>query len=170
MINRAMRRPADFVIGGHDDPYLLRWYLVPWRKWSREARENPTCWRRLKGFVSSMLPSVYLHQFLRDDDDRALHDHPWFWCSIMLRGGYLEHTRRAHVAHWAPAIRFGTPWRAHRIQLFGYPTHKRVPAWTIFITGPRLRNWGFHCPNGWIPWQRFTAADDPGAIGPGCDA
>ena len=38
-----------FVIGGADDPYMLRWYLIP-----RNRRFN-----------------IYLHKFLRDDDDRA---------------------------------------------------------------------------------------------------
>jgi hypothetical protein len=39
------------------------------------------------------------------------------------------------------------------------------------VTGPRYREWGFHCPqDGWIHWERFTKMHDPGAIGAGCDA
>jgi hypothetical protein len=46
-----------------------------------------------------------------------------------------------------------------------------LPCWTIFITGPRVRQWGFYCmERGWIHWKRFTAADDPGAVGAGCDS
>ena len=33
---------------------------------------------------------IYLHHFLRSDHDRALHDHPWNFVSIILRGGYWE--------------------------------------------------------------------------------
>jgi hypothetical protein len=163
-------RAPDFEVGGKVDPYLRRWFVVPRNRWF----------------------NVYLHQFLRDDDDRALHDHPWFWCSILLRGGYVEQTIDAGGAHrhrrrYAPSMKISSPWRAHRVELFpvwwtiddfdaacdahGTPADMaKAPAWTLFITGPRIRDWGFHCPlQGWIPWQRFTAADDSGAIGPGCD-
>ena len=33
---------------------------------------------------------MYLHLFLRDDDDRALHDHPWDNASFLLTEGYVE--------------------------------------------------------------------------------
>src|SRR5881392_3402104 len=67
---RIASRPPDFTVGSPDRPYLQRWWLLP---------RNPVL-------------NVYLHQFLRDDDDRALHDHPWDWCSVLLKGGYCEHT------------------------------------------------------------------------------
>jgi hypothetical protein len=186
LIMRALSQPPDFIIGGHKDPYLLRWYLVPWRKWHRQAREAPTLWRRVKGYIGFVLPSVYLHCFLRSDDDRALHDHPWFWCSILLRGRYIEHTIAAGGIHrrrarYAPSVKVSGPWRAHRVQLFSAldaycDTHdprwlkeNAQPAWTLFITGLRMREWGFHCAErGWVSWRKFTAADDPGSIGRGC--
>ena len=99
LIERNLPREPDFIIGGRDNPYLLRWYLTPWRRWHREGRETPTPWRRIKGWFGFVLPSAYLHCFIRSDDDRALHDHPWFWCSILLRGRYVEHTNRAGGVH-----------------------------------------------------------------------
>jgi len=183
LIARTTRRPPDFVIGGQPNPYLLRWYLTPWRRWPGRARQHPTCANRIMAGLSALLPSVYLHKFLRDDDDRALHDHPWFWCSILLRGGYVEHTiaaggiQRRRMRN-AGSVRVASPWRAHRIELFpntldpanAFETYPRLECWTLFITGPRVRQWGFHCPEqGWVHWKRFTAAGDAGAIGPGCD-
>lgn len=148
-IARVTRRVPDFVIGGADRPYLRRWFVIP----------------------RNRLFNIYLHQFLRSDDDRALHDHPWANLSILLRGEYIEHTiaaggieRRAlllageHRLRWTGRI-------AHRIELIS------GPCWTLFITGPRYRAWGFHCARqGWVHWERFTATDDKGAIGKGCDA
>lgn len=161
LIERATRRPPDFIVGGQDRPYLLRWWLIP---------RNPVF-------------NVYLHHFLRDDDDRALHDHPWAWCSILLRGGYIEHTIAAGGVHQrrlreAPSIKLSGPSRAHRIELLpwwggepGVPaSDEKAPCWTLFVTGPRVREWGFHCPErGWVRWQDFVAPDDRGAVGPGCD-
>jgi len=146
IIANATKRPPDFVIGGQDRPYLLRWWLIP----------------RNRFF------NVYLHCFLRDDDDRALHDHPWLNASILLRGRYVEHTIAAggvnvRTERAAGAVKVRGPRSAHRIELVD-----GTPCWTLFITGPRVRSWGFHCPSGWVDWKRFTASDDPGAIGKGC--
>lgn len=160
LIARAARREPDFVIGGADRPYLRRWWLIP----------------------RNRLFNVYLHQFLRSDDDRALHDHPWINLSVLLQGAYIEHTIAAGGVEHAQRLVAGqlraraTGTFAHRIELLqdidgtanvdGSP----IPCWTLFITGPRYREWGFHCPRaGWIHWQKFTAAEDIGAVGMGCD-
>lgn len=141
----ASSRDPDFIIGGRESPYVRRWWVIP----------------RNKFF------NIYLHQFLRSDDDRALHDHPWVNLSILLKGEYWEHTIAAggveHIAHRvAGDFKFRTPSSAHRIEV-------RDPCWTLFITGPVVRTWGFHCPRGWRPWQQFVDKRDTGSIGRGCD-
>lgn len=148
-MNRIARnRPCDVTIGGNDDPYMRRWFIIP---------RNP-------------IFNIYLHQFLRSDDDRALHDHPWLNLSFLLRGRYVEHTIAQgginhRVERKAGDYKFRTPRSAHRVELID------GECWTLFITGPRLRRWGFHCPNGWIPWEVFTNPADGGrTVGPGCDA
>lgn len=146
-IRRITARRPDKVIGGHDDPYMLRWYVLP----------------------RNRLFNVYLHHFLRSDDDRALHDHPWANFSLILRGEYTEHTIAAGGVHHRRLMR-QSAWRfrpsgklSHRIELHA------GPCWTLFITGPFYREWGFHCPGGWVHWERFTSHDDRGQIGKGCD-
>jgi hypothetical protein len=144
-------RAPDEIIGGADAPYLRRWFVIPKNRWL----------------------GIMLHEFRRSDDDRALHDHPWPSLSILLYGhyrewsfadpakplkGFAKHDRQA--GDWVPR----SARHAHRVEL---PEGR--PCWTLFITGPRLRAWGFHCPNGWIPWERFTNPADGGAtVGKGC--
>jgi hypothetical protein len=169
LIRRITRRPPDVIIGGADAPYLRRWHVLP----------------------RNRIFNLYLHHFLRDDDDRALHDHPWAWCSYVLAGGYYEHTIAAggiHHRRWRPAgsVRISGPRRAHRIELHKHPQHAldfyavmgergrdRLPpvtCFTLFATGPTVRNWGFHCPaRGWVAWQDFTDPADPGIAGRGCE-
>lgn len=147
LIARTTRRAPDVIIGGRSDPYLLRWHIIP---------RNP-------------IFNVYLHHFMRSDDDRALHDHPWTNVSILLRGGYTEHTIRAGGIHVRAERHAGRV----KVRLFGTMAHRieltTGPCWTLFITGPRYRNWGFHCAErGWIPWQEFTADEDSGLVGKGC--
>jgi hypothetical protein len=140
-------RMPDFIIGGAQAPYLLRWFVIP---------RNPVF-------------NLYVHEFHRSDDDRALHDHPWINLSILVTGEYTEHTICAGGVHLRRVRREGDlvlrrSRHAHRIELHAGPCH------TLFITGPRLRAWGFHCADaGWIHWKAFTRADDKGAIGRGCD-
>ena len=140
-------REPDFIIGGADNPYLKRWWLIP----------------RNRFF------NVYLHVFFRSDDDRALHDHPWSNLSFILAGGYTEHTIDAGGIHNQTRREQGdlklriSGKHAHRIEL------DRYGCITLFITGPRYREWGFHCTDrGWVHWKDFVAKDDQGAVGPGC--
>ncbi len=168
LLHWALARPPHFIIGGQDDPYLLRWWLTPWSRLYRDVRdEDKNRWQK---FVSK-LPGAYVHCFMRSDDDRALHCHPWANLSILLDGEYTEHTIAAGGVNHKQVLRAGD-WRfrwtgklAHRVELHA------GACWTLFITGPRYREWGFHCPDaGWIHWKRFTNADDAGAVGRGCDA
>lgn len=77
----AMRRRPDQMIGA--GPYLMRWWLFGASK-KPDAEGNPKP-RRPFGL------SVYFHCFLRSDDDRALHDHPWDFFTVLLFGSYKEH-------------------------------------------------------------------------------
>lgn len=152
-------RHPDIVIGETDNPYLNRWHI---------ARNN---WF-----------SIYVHQFLRDDDDRALHDHPWASVSIVLSGGYFDVTPGpdgSQQRRWyGPGnVIFRGATATHRVELRTRPNTKmrwyfsweKLPAWTLFIAGPRIREWGFHCPQGWVHWRKFTAGKNGETIGKGCD-
>lgn len=141
IIDWAAARAPDFIIGGRDNPYLLRWWLIP---------RNPVF-------------NVYVHLFLRSDEDRALHTHPWLAnLSWLLEGQYLEHTPAGSFTRITGDVKARWGRAAHRIEL------TNGPCWTVFITGPRVRSWGFLCPQGFVGWREFTAAGDKGSVGKGC--
>lgn len=83
--------------------------------------------------------NIYFHQVFRSDDDKALHDHPWWSFSIVLSGGYYEHRileGGVHEKKWygPGSILFRRSGaHAHRLEL------KKV-AW-IGSTDPYLQNW-----------------------------
>lgn len=130
-----------FVVGDPSRPYLLRWYVLPRNDWF----------------------NVYIHRFLRDDDDRAMHDHPWASVSLLLRGRYVEETAAGRKEYRAGSLVWRSAEYTHRVELPG-----GRPCWTLFVTGRRVREWGFHCPQGWVHWRVFTAPNAPGEIGRGC--
>lgn len=146
---RFFKRPPDYVVGKPDDPYLLRWWVIP---------RNPFF-------------NVYLHQFLKDDESPDYHDHPWFNITVVLRGRYLEFVKGKGVfSRRAGHVVFRLPSTAHRI-LTCHDVGERKPVETItlFITGPRVRQWGFFCGERWVPWQRYTDPKNPGIRGRGCN-
>lgn len=132
-------REPDFVIG---DRYLLRWFLIP--------RNNYL--------------NVYLHHFLHSDDDRALHDHPYWSISLCLWGSSIEHLaagRSRTIRQGSIVLRSAAA--SHRIEL-----RDGTDCWTLFVTGPRIREWGFYCPRGWRHWRDYTKPSSSGQVGRGC--
>ncbi|OHU63993.1 hypothetical protein [Mycobacteroides chelonae] len=139
-------RVPDVTLKRQDgSPYLLRWHVIP-----RNKRLN-----------------IYLHKFLGSDDDRALHDHPWWFISILLDGQYWEHREDgSRNLRKAPSVAFRRATTAHRVELETGAlvdpwdpnevwARYEIPATTLIITGPKVRSWGFHCPNGWKHWRKF---------------
>ena len=143
---RLISGQPHFKIGGNESPYMLRWFLLP-----RNGRFN-----------------IYLHKFLRDDEDRALHDHPWWFISIMVKGGYVETTPEGVKTRSAPSIAYRPATARHRVALHKNEDGSAKPCWTIVITGRKAREWGFWCPKGFVHWEKFVAQDDEGNIGKGC--
>jgi hypothetical protein len=101
--------------------------------------------------------SVYLHQFFRSDAERCLHDHPWPFVSIILRGGYWEEMFRpnspvefATNRHWRRpgSVLRRTAETSHRIVL-----EPGTKPWSLVIVGRKVRDWGFWTPTGWWKWR-----------------
>lgn len=155
----VVSREPDFVIGAADPkgPYMLRWYVIPRNRWF----------------------NIYVHHFLRSDEDEALHDHPWSNMSILLKGCYLEHTIENGGVHRKQLYTAGdlklrlSGKYAHRVELTerivlephkepslkGGGIVRREPntCLTLFFTGPMYREWGFHCTKGWRKFSDFAA-------------
>jgi hypothetical protein len=135
MLKKLMQRLGRYrVIMDREDnePYLERYYIfLKDRKW---------------------FPfNVFVHKFLKSDPD-DLHDHPWPYMTIILKGGYWEYTRANVVPTWKGAgqIRFGHSTDYHRIEL-----EPDVECWTLFVPGPKMRDWGFLVGNSWIQNEQY---------------
>lgn len=115
---------------------------------------------------------VFLHWIHKPDEDDAVHDHPWSFLSILLRGSYIEdagipsrnqkwlsHFRRRRVRFF----NFKNSKDAHQI----IETHGAV---SLIITGPKTKSWGFYTldpagepcgdliPVNYTPWRDFLKA------------
>jgi hypothetical protein len=111
--------------------------------------------------IQTPLVSVYLHKIHRPDAFHYAHDHPWWFASLVLSGGYSERvwndprrpesfmrTRR----RWS--LRTIRRSQGHQI------TDVHGDLWTLVITGPKRDTWRFY-PEG-VPVQWRQHLDDLG--------
>jgi hypothetical protein len=133
VLDHMQSHPATRIIeGAAGEAYLHRWEL---------RGNNPNF-------------DIYLHRFLKSDDVRVLHDHPAASLSILLSGSYKEWLKGNHhrTRTEGDAI-LRAAATAHRIEI-----DERSPGpITIFIRGPKLREWGFYCASGWLHHKEFHA-------------
>lgn len=91
--------------------------------------------------------NVTLHKIVRSDDP-VMHDHPWPYLTIVLKGGYWEHTplvsRNGLII--GETCRWRGPgsiiWRKAK-ELHWLELDDNIPATTLFFMGPQQREWGF---------------------------
>jgi len=116
-----------FEVPNLDDPrqtYLTRWRLIqtPWF-------------------------GVYLHRMDGPDSRPTLHDHPWEFASIILRGGYREvynaEPARSALTDDYRIHRAGDVNRLHVTDGHYIRELFRVPTWTLMLVGRRQRTWGY---------------------------
>jgi len=125
-----------------NEPYLERYYLF-----LKDRKTFPF--------------NIFLHKFLKGDPD-DVHDHPWSYATLILKGGYYEWTptfdehnnQVGETRHWrGPGhFRICSPNSYHRIEL-----KDGVTAWTLFMPGPQKREWGFLVDNKWIQNEQYIA-------------
>lgn len=155
LIERAKRTPywyrdqegrLHFHLYDRDGaPYMARYWLIPYNRFGISAR---------------------VHHILRSDEDRHLHDHPWWSVSIILRGGYFEKlpttcgycglegcdragSRKVWRGPGSVVFRRARDW--HQLELDAdYLNDWRRECWTLFVTGPKRKDhdpehacWGF---------------------------
>ena len=123
-----------------NEPYLERYYLF-----LRERERFPF--------------NVFLHKFLKSDPD-DVHDHPWPYATVILKGGYWEwiphfdtvgrKTGEYQVWRGPGHFRISKANSFHRIEL-----DPDITAWTLFMPGRKCRDWGFLVKNKWIQWEQY---------------
>lgn len=127
-------RPHQVILlDESEEPYLLRWYLLPHNRWL----------------------NIYLHRFLRSDDPRGLHDHPWWFASLILAGSYMEVTTAGRRRRRRGSFAVHRATHRHRVCLPIDAHGHEIPCRTIVVTGPHRRRWGFWCGERFVPWREF---------------
>jgi hypothetical protein len=147
--NQWQVKLAEFI-GPEECPMMRRWILV------------------------TPLGSLRLHNFLRGDNDRQPHDHPWWFVTLILQGGYTDLTPcpACNGTGWEDetrgrpcyacrgvgeledvlhpgSLRFRPALHRHRVKTSG--------SWSLIITGRNARQWGFWEGRLFTPVAQFFA-------------
>lgn len=118
---------------------LMERFEVP--HFDRDDEMYLTRWR----IISTPFAALFLHRIGTPDSRPTLHDHPWSFVSILLRGGYTEirldkHTHQLRRRY----VRFVNVMRrddAHYIERI-----HGGPVWSLLLVGRRRRVWGYWRP------------------------
>lgn len=166
---------ADWIIAKanktpywHLEGYMERFWLIPYigSGSERDIGCGPVSWlRRPIARIAQLFNiSIRVHHILRSDDDRAFHDHPWPYLTIILKGGYWEiqpcfssGIYQGDTKAWRGAgsilLRKANSW--HRLEV-----EPNIDCWTLFSTGKYKQSWGFLVsPKAKVHYREFLGLD-----------
>lgn len=100
-------------LGHQECPYVERWML------------------------NFKLFSVRLHRWTGSDDQRAFHDHPWWFLTLCLKGGYRDISPEGEDHLSRGSLRLRKALHQHTVLV------DPNGAWTLLLCGREKREWGF---------------------------
>tara|TARA_Y100000590_G_scaffold17098_3_gene20558 strand:- start:1385 stop:1819 length:435 start_codon:yes stop_codon:yes gene_type:complete len=107
----------------NDSEYLIRYYLF-----LKDRKSFPF--------------NITLHKILMSDEP-TLHNHPWNWGALIVKGGYWEHTPNGKLWRGPGSIRFRKADDLHWLELEKDKNGNEIPCWSLFFMGKQQTDWGF---------------------------
>lgn len=131
---------------------------VRWALWDKvdigDKDENGKPLLTRLRIVSTPWFGVMVHWLHRKDADRDLHDHPWPFASVIIRGGYTETYRLSTngTVHHRRRTRFKNPVTFASFKFRHRITRVEPGTVTLILRGPKTREWGFWVDGvAWMP-------------------
>lgn len=138
--------------------------LGPFRLYSHHLGKYMRRW-----ILQHPLGTIRLHNIRMPDKDDVMHDHPWHFASLILKGGYSEskpipggcpaHGPFQTLRYTAGAINFCPADGVHRIsEIHG------ESCWTIVVSTRPVRSFGFWREEGdgaaFVPWREWVSVQE----------
>lgn len=116
---KAFQLRWNEALGSEECPYAYRWVLI------------------FFGY------SIRIHHFLRSDDKRHLHDHAWWFITLVIKGSYTDVSAGNDANTVVRDTLNPFTLRYRKAQHRHYVDVPVGGCLTILITGKPLRKWGF---------------------------
>jgi hypothetical protein len=146
-------------------PHLARrWALWQWMDIPSTEHPDLVYLRRLR-VVQTPWFSVLVHWINEPDTGRYPHDHPWPFCSFVLRGNYHEevwlNAKHFYRDGAKPRQLTHRRWSIHKMGLDAAHRIMQVSPRlvTLVLTGKRHYKFNFWTPIGKIPYDKMIPAE-----------
>lgn len=129
------------------------------------------------GLGHDRVAKVFVHRMRAPDPGVDLHDHPWWFVSLVLWGGYIEERSMCRDAPLRAALAESLGQSGRGVVGYRWPGSVKVmrktechsikrlvgrSSWSLVVTGPVRRDrrserstWGFFLPSGWISEKEY---------------
>jgi hypothetical protein len=93
---------------------------------------------------------VYIHGIYAEDKDTHMHNHPWDYFCLVLKGSYIEETKSGDNTMTPGTIvkRVGEDY--HRIKKLLTST-----VYALLIVTPMKRKWGYLVDGKWVNYETY---------------
>lgn len=126
------------------------------------SREGVLHFRRWRLFSIPWF-RIYLHEIHKEDEDAHLHNHPWNFASLILRGGYVERFKDGMggvnwVLPWTWNVKQAEEY--HKVESLFYPSPSIS---LVFAWGP-YRPWGYLTKVGFMEQSEYRSKKNAGTL------
>ena len=123
-----------------------------------KSKQGEVVFRRYALFSTPWF-HCYLHEWFKADADRHLHNHPWNFFGIILKGGYIEEIPTGRRKRGFLSIIKGKHTYIHKVSQLLKP--KGI---TLFFVGKKEYPWGFIVGDKTIPNEEYRILKNEGKL------
>lgn len=93
---------------------------------------------------------VYIHRVYKKDEDDHLHDHPWNYSSLIIKGWMLETTLDHEGSRITNLVKRWTYTSRNQKHFHKISYVSSGGLTTLFFRGPRISEWGYEMSGYWV--------------------
>jgi hypothetical protein len=108
----------------------------------REKLGRPECPYMERWAINFYFFSLRIHHWFSSDDNRAFHDHPNSFLTVVLSGSYTDVNPHGREEMCRGKIKYRPALHKHTVEV------SKGGCWTFVIFGRKVRSWGFWVRNG----------------------
>jgi hypothetical protein len=100
--------------------------------------------------------NITLHKIMMSDEP-VLHNHPWNWGALIIKGGYWEHSLKGKTWRGPGSLRFRKAEDLHYLELAKDKDGNEIPCWSLFYMGKKSDSWGFYVDGEIIDNEKYLS-------------
>jgi hypothetical protein len=131
----------EVLTDSNQNPYLIRYVIFGRKKTTKTYRGR----------------GLYIQKLIRLEKAQHLHDYPWRWGRFILKGQFIETSRKENSSKVAKEeiARFHlTPYSSSRLA-HSQALITQEPVWMLFWHGKYKHHWGFWINNEKVYWKEY---------------